>query len=123
MSSSEYSFYAIPKRYISSEVVLNQVKSTLTSYGISFETITSNNYFIIKFIVSKEDITRNCELGVKLFRHTYKVNMEYLSKYQPGYKVNVGEEGAKVHKLYVKNIDMKSKQDIWEEEIRQCCAG
>lgn len=123
MSSSEYSFYAIPKRYISSEVVLNQVKSTLTSYGISFETITSNNYFIIKFIVSKEDITRNCELGVKLFRHTYKVNMEYLSKYQPGYKINVGEEGAKVHKLYVKNIDMKSKQDIWEEEIRQCCAG
>jgi hypothetical protein len=37
--------------------------------------------------------------------------------------VNVGEEGAKVRKLYVKNIDMKSKQDMWEEEIRQCCAG
>lgn len=121
MSSSEYSFYAIPKRYISYEVVLNQVKSTLTSYGIAFETITSNNYFIIKFTVSKEDITRNCELCAKLFRHTYKVNMEYLSKYQPGYKVNV--EGAKVRKLYVKNIDMKSKQDMWEEEIHQCCAG
>lgn len=123
MSSSEYSFYAIPKRYISSEVVLNQVKSTLTSYGIAFETITSNNYFIIKFTVSKEDITRNCVLCAKLFRHTYKVNMEYLSKYQPGYRVIVGEEGAKMRKLYVKNIDMKSKQDMWEEEIRQCCAG
>lgn len=123
MSSSEYSFYAIPKRYISSEVVLNHVKSTLTSYGIAFETITSDNYFVIKFTVSEEDIIRNCELCAKLFRHTYKVNTEYLSKYQPGYKVNVGEEGAKVRKLYVKNIDMKSKQDIWEEEIRQCCAG
>ena len=123
MSSNEYSFYAIPKRYIYSEVVLNQVKSTLTSYGIAFETITSDNYFIIKFTVSKEDINKNCELCAKLFRHTYKVNTDYLSKYQPGYKVNVGEEGAKVRKLYVKNIDMKSKQDIWEEEIRQCCAG
>lgn len=105
----DYSFIAVPIKYKGHDAVLRKAERVLKEFSITWEQTKTEAYTVLKFCLDCviKDFRPNVQKVI------YGADTSYLSKDQPGYVIQVGQDVN----MYVKNLAGTTRLKQWEENI------